>query len=522
MIGILSNGCEQAWRNGLLDPTQVGRFEPGAKKREIRRTLGLLIDEPESGPGTTEPTSEDLALQVEETKIGPGDLLDVSILDLLQENVEYRQSLPVNEVGYINVPELGLLKVADKSASQARLDIMATLQESGQLLNPQVAIILAQSQRKRYTIVGNVSRPGPYSIPNNPNFRLTDAIGDAGGIPPQIKTIFVIRTIQQTVPAATPMPESDATTHDVEPSSGPANGERMFHLMAAGPRESREPPPASEPNGETPVIEPLLPPPSTATQTHTDDLERALQPVTEPSAPYIYDNKLKAWVPVPTAKPAAPAPPSGARPAMAARTTTRTTGPFDSGPAPSPIDWDALGGAETLTRVIEVPVEPLMAGDRRYNIVIRPNDLINVSYGSVGEFYVMGNVIRPGAFQLTGKEITIREAIAASGGFSPLAMPSKAELIRRGRGDEEEIRSIDLDAIFAGLADNFYIKPNDVINVGTNPLMPFLATIRNAFRVSYGFGFVYDRNFADIDSFAGQQNPTDRRRSERLQRGFPP
>ena len=34
-----------------------------------------------------------------------------------------------------------------------------------------------------------------------------------------------------------------------------------------------------------------------------------------------------------------------------------------------------------------------------------------------------------------------------------------------------------------------------------------MATARNAFRMAYGFGFVYDRNFADIDSYDAKANP---------------
>ena len=33
--------------------------------------------------------------------------------------------------------------------------------------------------------------------------------------------------------------------------------------------------------------------------------------------------------------------------------------------------------------------------------------------------------------------------------------------------------------------------------VGTNALAPFVAALRGAFRITYGFGFLYDRNFAD-------------------------
>ena len=32
--------------------------------------------------------------------------------------------------------------------------------------------------------------------------------------------------------------------------------------------------------------------------------------------------------------------------------------------------------------------------------------------------------------------------------------------------------------------------------VGTNAIAPFLATLRSAFRFTYGAGFLYDRNFA--------------------------
>jgi polysaccharide biosynthesis/export protein len=36
--------------------------------------------------------------------------------------------------------------------------------------------------------------------------------------------------------------------------------------------------------------------------------------------------------------------------------------------------------------------------------------------------------------------------------------------------------------------------------VGTNALAPFLAAIRGSFRFTYGFGFLYDRNFAAAEN----------------------
>ncbi len=80
-------------------------------------------------------------------------------------------------------------------------------------------------------------------------------------------------------------------------------------------------------------------------------------------------------------------------------------------------------------------------------------------------------------------------------------------MIRRYNDNQEEIIRLNLDAIFAGVQPDVVIKPNDVINVGTNAAAPFMATVRNAFRITYGFGFVYDRNYADIDTYSAKENP---------------
>ena len=54
---------------------------------------------------------------------------------------------------------------------------------------------------------------------------------------------------------------------------------------------------------------------------------------------------------------------------------------------------------------------------------------------------------------------------------------------------------IDLQKIFQGAQPDMYLKPDDQVMVGTNALAPFLLALRNGFRIAYGFGFLYDRNF---------------------------
>ena len=54
-----------------------------------------------------------------------------------------------------------------------------------------------------------------------------------------------------------------------------------------------------------------------------------------------------------------------------------------------------------------------------------------------------------------------------------------------------------------GEVPDIYLKPNDIVFVGTNIGAPFIAAVRNSFRLDYGFGFLYDRNFGSQSNDLG-------------------
>ena len=168
--------------------------------------------------------------------------------------------------------------------------------------------------------------------------------------------------------------------------------------------------------------------------------------------------------------------------------------PLEEKPAPE-VEW----AEAAKTRLIRIPADRLLAGDQRYNIVIKPGDTIHVPVDIIGEFCIMGNVNSQGYVNITGRPMTLKMAIAAAGGLGPLAWPKKCEVVRRIGRKKEEIVLVDLDKIASGEQPDFFIKPNDLVNVGTHATSMWRAVLRNSFRATYGFGFVYDRNFADID-----------------------
>jgi protein involved in polysaccharide export with SLBB domain len=210
---------------------------------------------------------------------------------------------------------------------------------------------------------------------------------------------------------------------------------------------------------------------------------------------WIYKNGK--WVPVQVGQP------QPTEPTTPKQVPEQIIPPPEEAAAPN-FGW-AEQGAET--RLIKIPTDKLLAGDPRYNIVIKPGDTIFVPVDIVGEFYIMGNVNRTGTIPLTGRPMTLKQAIAAAGGFGPLAWPKRCEVTRRIGRKKEEIVMVDLDKIYNGEQPDFFIKPHDLVNVGTHATARWRAILRNAFRATYGFGFVYDRNFADRDFYTHRPFP---------------
>jgi hypothetical protein len=169
------------------------------------------------------------------------------------------------------------------------------------------------------------------------------------------------------------------------------------------------------------------------------------------------------------------------------------------------VEEPPTGGMEwvsgTKTRLLKIPADKLVSGDQRYNIVIKPGDSIYVPVDVIGEFCIMGNVNRQGYIPITGRPMTLKMAVAAAGGLGPLAIPKRCEVVRRIGRKKEEIVMVDLDKIASGEKPDFFIKPNDLINVGTDATARWRAVLRNSFRATWGFGFLYDRNFADRDFY---------------------
>lgn len=170
-------------------------------------------------------------------------------------------------------------------------------------------------------------------------------------------------------------------------------------------------------------------------------------------------------------------------------------------PAPRVLSKPLLDLAAAMalgTRIIEIDYLRLMAGDASQNVVIRNGDWVFVEPDIVGNIYIGGEISRPGVFTFppTGL-VSLSRMVDAAGGLGQLAIPERVDLVRRVGADREACIRVNLSAIRNRAEPDIALKPDDHIIIGTNFWASPLAVFRNGFRMTYGFGFLLDRNWGN-------------------------
>ena len=445
-LGII--GCEaDSW----LDPSLVGRWERTPVTMPILETLDLTGNLTDDSVNYTDVRPEDLVPDTQEYVIGPGDFITVSIFELISTGVTSTENRAIDNTGQIRLPIVGQVKASGLSPSQLEENIIDILANKNIMQEATVSVVVQQSRQNLYTIIGapeeGSTRFGPYLIPQ-PDFRLLEAIAQAGGVSNRIKRILIFRQTPLTSSVA-----GETSSSRTPATPPPTDGGDLIDSMT---RDNPTPP-----GGDT---RPANREPAPAGVDSALDSQR--------DAPrYVYiDGKFE--------------------PVQGQDGGAGRSGFVDP-------DGAALS-AMVAQRIIEVPYDKLINGDIRYNVVIRPGDIIRIPNQSAGFVYIMGQTARPGAYTVPGLEdLTLKQLIASSGGLSGIANPSRVDLVRRTANNQEVTVRLDLAAIFHGNEPDIFMRPDDLVNVGSSGLATPLAVIRNGFRFTYGFGFVLDRNFDD-------------------------
>jgi protein involved in polysaccharide export with SLBB domain len=379
--------------------------------------------------------------------------------------------------------------VQAEGLTEAQLEqaISAAYRDQQIIQQAQVSVQIQIAQSRTFSILGSVQQPGQYAIPRN-DFRLLDALVSARDLTVDtdirgtrgIENIYVLRRERSDYGARQP---GGAAPHRPNTQSSPAD------ILVPGNR------PTTQPSGEKQMM--LLQVSAQGNEPTTAPAVPSTGPSTPAEGRYIIgpDGKPQLVGGPTEAAPPAPAPVPNAP--LAPNPQVDGTSPGESLPPGATTNF-VFNDLKTPidTRIIRVPVGALRQGDLRYNIIIRPDDMIVVRPPVIGEYYMGGHVARVGVYSLTARKISLTQAVISAGMLDQLAVPGRCQIIRRIGSDHQCFARVDLEKIFSGEQPDIYLKPDDQVLVGTNAAAPFLAAIRGGFRMTYGFGFLYDRNYA--------------------------
>lgn len=468
-------GCEV---DSPFDPSRTGYFEHTPTLIPVLDRLDVIERDVDYLARATPVQPEDLMPRPLEYVLYPGDIVVVQIFELFSPGQWHAIERQIDASGNYRVPELGDVRAAGLTPQQFQERLEQLLHERV-IRNPQVDVVVVRGGGLRYTIYGFLATPGMFTL-QNPDLRLLEALAIAGGVPQSVDWIYVIRRVPLTDELAPQYGEGIDGRRPQE-DQAPTSVEDLIRQLeqrdegdgAVRPgmlqQDTDQQPPVIDIDELEPVRIDEQPP------VDVDEIGRGEPRAGDASGEdtFIYDEERGEWVRV------------------------RGTGPV-RGPLPQGIGQLPGEPPMVLERIIRVDYRALMQGASSQNIVIRPNDLIYVHGPRPGNVYVDGEVIRPGVYNIpaTG-QLTLSRLFAATGGLSPIAIPSRVDLIRRVGPNTEAVVRVDLAAIRQRTEPDIVLKPDDHIIVGTTWYATPLAVIRNGFRATYGFGFLLDRNFGN-------------------------
>jgi polysaccharide export outer membrane protein len=177
----------------LVGQANVTR-QPAASSRKTNglRSGGTVSGSstaPASGPRTADaPKARTTGFRADGAyEIGPLDVLDISVFQV----PELTKSVQVTDTGTVNLPLVGEIPVAGKTAQEVERDLTARL-GAEYVQNPQVTVYVKEYNSQSVTITGAVQSPGVYSIKGKAS--LLRVVAMAGGLSDNSdSTVLVLR-----------------------------------------------------------------------------------------------------------------------------------------------------------------------------------------------------------------------------------------------------------------------------------------------------------------------------------------
>ena len=106
----------------------------------------------------------------------PGDTVTIRVFR--EPDLDSQQRL--SRDGTINFPLLGVIRLAGKTTNEAAAMVVGMLAPD-YILHPQVSVSISTYNKQHFTVLGQVSTPGTYDIPEEQTIDILGAVARAGG-----------------------------------------------------------------------------------------------------------------------------------------------------------------------------------------------------------------------------------------------------------------------------------------------------------------------------------------------------
>lgn len=126
-------------------------------------------------------------LKISEFVLGVGDTIEVTVY----RHNDLKKTIKISKSGVLTFPLVGDIKASGLGILQFRDNLRDGL--SKYIVNPQVSVNVTAIQSKKYSVLGEVARPGVFSLENSVN--VLEATATAGGFTTdaKLKTVLLIR-----------------------------------------------------------------------------------------------------------------------------------------------------------------------------------------------------------------------------------------------------------------------------------------------------------------------------------------
>ncbi|MGB2796272.1 MAG: polysaccharide biosynthesis/export family protein, partial [Phycisphaerae bacterium] len=221
---LLSTGCAQNeigrynwWPTVVNNPLRVRNPIVKSPNYWVQRD----VEPEEEFPG---PTPEDLKQPQEDYILGAGDLVDVTVFEMLTPGQPYTTRQRISQTGKITLPYLGTIQCSGLTARGLE-EKLADMLEPDFLVDPQVTVFVQEYRNLEVSLLNGTPRPGRYALVGQ-DMTLLELLAQAGGVLQLVEDYgFVIRqyTPEEAdilmLQAGTPPEEEEAAVGAVAPAA---------------------------------------------------------------------------------------------------------------------------------------------------------------------------------------------------------------------------------------------------------------------------------------------------------------